>query len=166
MIEIRTAGAADADLIVRLVNELAAFEKAAPGEVRVTADDIRRFGFGERPLFECLIAALDGEPVGFALFFHNFSTWEGRPGLYLEDLFVAERARGRGVGIALLREVAAIAVARECARMDWAVLHWNPARAFYEKIGAVHKQDWLIYRLTGDALTTFAGDSDVPSSGR
>ncbi len=166
MIEIRTAGAADADLIVGLVNELAVFEKAAPGEVRVTADDIRRFGFGERPLFECLIASLDREPVGFALFFHNFSTWEGRPGLYLEDLFVAERARGRGVGIALLREVAALAVARDCARMDWAVLHWNPARAFYEKIGAVHKQDWLIYRLTGNALTAFAGDSDVPPGRR
>lgn len=158
MTVIRPATEADAELIVELINDLAAFEKAAPGEVRVTAADVREHGFGPRPVFEALIAEQDGAAAGFALFFHNFSTWEGRPGIYLEDLFVRPAHRGHGIGFALLREVARVAVERGCPRMDWAVLHWNPAREFYEKLGAVHKADWMLYRLAGDALAAL-GDA-------
>jgi GNAT superfamily N-acetyltransferase len=153
---LRNAVPADAELITRLIHELGRFEKAAPGEVKVTAEDVRRHGFGPRPIFETIIAEVDDKPVGFALIFHNFSTWEGRPGIYLEDLFVLESARGLGVGFALLRRVAEIAVERGCARMDFAVLDWNPARDFYEKLGAVHMSDWCLYRLTGDALARLA----------
>ena len=157
MITIRPATIDDAPLIVRFIRELGQFEKAAPHELKVTEDDVRRWGFGPEKVFEAIIAEQDGDPRGFAVFFRNYSTWEGRPGLYLEDLFVPERFRKQGIGLALLREVARIAVARGCPRVDWAVLTWNPAREFYRSIGAIELEEWRINRLTGDALVNFAG---------
>jgi GNAT superfamily N-acetyltransferase len=154
-IEIRLAEAADAELILELIQALAAFEHESD-KVVATADDLRRLGFGDRPAFECLIAACDGEPAGMALFFPNFSTWTGRQGLYLEDLFVHDWARGRGVGEALLRRLAAIALERDCARLDLWVLEWNPARRFYERLGIEHMAAWLPYRCAGDALQRLA----------
>ena len=113
--------------------------------------------FGERPAAEAVIAAAD-EPVGFALFFHNFSTWTGRRGLYLEDLYVAPAARGRGVGAALLRHLAGVALDRGCARLEWAVLDWNvDAIAFYRAMGALGQDEWTVLRVSGDALTRLAG---------
>lgn len=156
MVSIRPAVVEDAALIVRLIRELAAFEKARPEQVRVREEDVRRWGFGPERVFEALLAEENGEGLGFALFFRNYSTWEGQPGLYLEDLFVPERHRGRGIGFALLREVARTAVARGCPRVDWAVLDWNPAREFYRRIGAVELEEWRVCRLTGAALKELA----------
>jgi GNAT superfamily N-acetyltransferase len=146
----------DAERIVRYIRELAAYEKADPDELRVTPDDLRRYAFGPERCCETLIAELDGTPVGFALYFTNFSTWEGRPGLYVEDIYIEQSARGHGVGLALFRELADVAVARDCRRIDFWVLHWNPARDFYHRIGAVHMEDWLPYRIEGDALERLA----------
>jgi GNAT superfamily N-acetyltransferase len=152
---IREAAASDAETIVRLVRALADFEGLAH-EVRMTAADVLRDGFGPQPRFECLLAEIDGEAVGLALFFHNYSTFEGRPGLYVEDLYLAEAARGRGIGRQLLTRLAQIAIERECARLDLGVLHWNLARGFYERLGFVHRTGWLPYRLSGEALTRLA----------
>ena len=152
---IRLAGADDAGLILELIHALAAFENESD-KVEATVDDIRREGFGERPAFECLIAENDGRPAGFALFFHNFSTWTGKKGIYLEDLFVHDWARGRGVGEALLRRLAAIALERDCARLDLWVLEWNPARGFYERLCIAHMHEWLPYRCRGSDLQRLA----------
>jgi GNAT superfamily N-acetyltransferase len=152
---IREAAASDAETIVRLVRALADFEGLAH-EVRMTAADVLRDGFGPQPRFECLLAEIDGEAVGLALFFHNYSTFEGRPGLYVEDLYLAEAARGRGIGRQLLTRLAQIALERECARLDLGVLHWNPARGFYERLGFVHRTGWRPDRLSGEALTRLA----------
>jgi len=157
-IEIRPAEPADAETIVEFIVKLAEFEKADRSEVKVTAEDIRRHGFGERPAFECLIAELHERPVGFALFFTNFSTWEGRPGIYLEDLYVDEEVRGHRVGHALMAALARLAVERGGARLDFAVLDWNPARHFYSRVGAAHMQGWLPYRLTGEPLRALAAN--------
>jgi len=154
-ITIRAATAADAATIAHLIRELASFEGLLD-EVRVTADDIRRDGFGEHAYFECLLAEIDGKAVGFALFFHNYSTFEGRPGLYVEDLFVAEAARGLGVGHRLMARLARIALERKCARIDLWVLHWNPARAFYDRLGFQHMADWLPCRLSSDRMIELA----------
>ncbi|MGH7965300.1 MAG: GNAT family N-acetyltransferase, partial [Candidatus Binatia bacterium] len=137
---------------------LAAFERE-PDAVKATADDLLRDGFGEQPKFEVLIAELDSAPVGFALFFPTYSTWEGRPGMYLEDLFVAEQARGHDVGRKLMVALAAIAVARGCARLELAVLDWNPAQKFYRRLGMRHMQEWFPYRLTGEALQALAAEA-------
>jgi GNAT superfamily N-acetyltransferase len=152
---VRTAGPEDAGLILELVRELAVFERA-PDSVAATAEDYRRELASKHPSFGCLIAELDGRPAGFALFFHNYSTWTGRRGIYLEDLFVRDRARGRGVGRRLLVELARVAVARGCPRLELSVLDWNPARRFYEGLGFRWKHDWLGYRLDGDALAALA----------
>jgi GNAT superfamily N-acetyltransferase len=152
---VRTAGPEDAGLILELVRELAVFERA-PASVAATAEDYRRELASKHPSFGCLIAELDGRPAGFALFFHNYSTWTGRRGIYLEDLFVRDRARGRGVGRRLLVELARVAVARGCPRLELSVLDWNPARRFYEGLGFRWKHDWLGYRLDGDALAALA----------
>jgi GNAT superfamily N-acetyltransferase len=154
-IVIREAVERDAAAILRLIRELAEFEKLAH-EVRATEEDIRRDGFGPKRYFECLLAEADGEAVGFALFFHDYSTFEGRPGIYLEDLYVRENQRGRGIGRRLMARLAALAVARDCRRLDLSVLHWNPAREVYERLGFEHKKDWLPYRLTGEALKRLA----------
>ena len=157
-IEIREAEVGDAETILRLIGELAVFEKLSHA-ARADLEDILRDGFGERRYFECLLAERAGEPIGFALFFPNYSTFEGRPGLYLEDLYVSERARGLGVGRMLLARLAAITVERGWRRLDLQVLHWNPARDFYHRLGMTHNEDWLPYRLSGDALARLASEA-------
>ncbi len=155
-VAIRAAAAADVPLVLRFVRALAEYENEAD---KVAVDDasMREALFGARPAAECVIAELDGKAVGFALFFHNFSTWVGRSGIYLEDLYVDPEARGAGVGKALLRHVAGLAVDRRCERFEWAVLDWNaPAIGFYKSLGAVPLDEWTVYRLTGDALEKVA----------
>ena len=152
---IRPATPADVETILGFIKGLAAFE-GEPDAVKTTPDDLLRDGFGEHPKFEVLIAELDSEPMGFALFFPTYSTWEGHPGIYLEDLFVAEPARGQGLGRKLMAALAAIAVARGYPRLELSVLHWNPAREFYHHLGVAHMQEWLPYRLSGKALQVLA----------
>jgi GNAT superfamily N-acetyltransferase len=150
-ITIRAAVAADVPIILDLIRGLAAYERA-PEEVTISEAELLRDGFGERPLYECLIAELDGAAVGMALFFPIYSTWKG-PSIHLEDLFVLPSARGRGIGKALLKRVAAIAAERGCARLQWDVLDWNqPAIDFYQSLGAKFMDEWRIMRVTGDAL--------------
>jgi GNAT superfamily N-acetyltransferase len=154
---IRPAQPADAPLILTFIRELAAYEKLAH---EVVADEaaIAETLFGSKPSAEVVIAELANEPVGFALFFTNYSTFLGRPGIYLEDLFVRPDARGHGAGHALLSHLAKLAVDRSCGRLEWAVLDWNkPAIGFYEKLGATPRSEWTTYRLSGDALTALAG---------
>jgi GNAT superfamily N-acetyltransferase len=154
-----TASRADIPLIRRFILELAEYERARPGEAPVTEKDLEETLFGERPAAEVLIAYLEDEPAGFALFFHNYSTWLGKRGIYLEDLFVRPAFRKHGVGFALLRELARIAVERDCGRLDWSVLNWNElAINFYKQIGAKHMDEWSTFRLTGDALARVARD--------
>jgi len=147
----------DIPLIRELILELAKYERALPGEAPVTEKALADTLFGERPAAEVLIAYLGDEPAGFALFFHNYSTWLGKRGIYLEDLFVRPSARKHGVGFALLRQLARIALERDCGRVDWSVLTWNElAISFYKRIGARHMDDWTTFRLTGDALARIA----------
>ena len=159
-IRIRWAVESDAALIVRFVRQLAVYEKEPAENVRITEADVRRDGFGASPRFEALIAELDGEPAGFALFFPNYSTWEGRPGLYIEDIFVEERARKSGIGRALIAAIAKIARARGCVRVDLQVLDWNPARGFYQRIWMEHRDDWCSYRIAEEDLTRLASEVD------
>lgn len=148
-VHIRPAGEGDVPVILSLIRALAEFEKARPEDLPVDEVTLRDSLFGARPAAEVLLAEVDGETAGFALFFHNFSTWQGRHGLYLEDLFVRPGMRGRGIGKALLAELARIAAERGCARMEWAVLDWNtPAIDFYKSLGAVPMDEWTIFRLT------------------
>ena len=157
-ITIRTAVAADAGVILRFIRALAEYEKLSHMVV-ATEQSLREQLFGAKPAAESLIASLDGEDVGFALFFSSFSTFLGKAGIYLEDLFVLPTARGKGVGRALLAEVARIATARNGGRLEWAVLDWNePAIGFYKKLGAVPMDEWTTYRVTGDALKRLADD--------
>ncbi|MBL8947380.1 MAG: GNAT family N-acetyltransferase [Myxococcales bacterium] len=154
----RTATTEDAATILRFIRELAVYERE-PDAVEVTLDTLREQLASPRPPFECVIAELAAEPVGFALFFANYSTWRGRAGLYLEDLYVTPEARGAGVGKALLRHLAALAVARGCVRMEWSVLDWNaPAIGFYDSIGAAPMSQWTVYRLADAELRAFASD--------
>ncbi len=156
-IRIRSATRDDVPVIAELIRGLARYEKLEH-EVVMTEDLISAGLFGERPYAEVVLAVDEDRPVGFALFFHNFSTFLGRPGIYLEDLFVDPRSRGSGVGRALLQHLARIAIDRGCGRLEWAVLDWNrDAIAFYERLGAKPLSDWTVYRLTGEALTTLAG---------
>ena len=149
-IRVREATPGDAAAILGFIKGLAAFEGEPETTVKTSESDIRRHGFGAERHFETLIAELDGGPVGFALFYPNYSTWEGRPGLYLEDLFVDEQVRGRGVGQALMLRLREIAEERGWGRLDLAVLDWNPAREFYQRLGMRHEREWLIYRLEVD----------------
>ena len=160
MHSIRPATPADIPLILDLIRALAACERE-PDAVKTTEADLLRDGFGEHPCFECLIAEnRDGEQpeaAGFALYFYNYSTWKGRPGLFLEDLFVWPEYRGKGIGKALLLHLAKIAVAENCGRYEWNVLDWNtPAIEFYESLGAVRMSEWLPMRVDGDALLELA----------
>ena len=158
-VRIRSALPADVPLILTLIRELAEYEKLAH-QVVATEADIRSSLFGLRPAAECLIAELDGAPAGFALFFHNFSTFLGKPGIYLEDLYVKPELRGKGVGRKLLAHLAALALNRGCGRFEWAVLDWNePAIGFYRSIGARMLDDWKINRLTGEALERLAAEA-------
>jgi GNAT superfamily N-acetyltransferase len=156
-IVIRPAAATDAATILALVRELAAYEKLAH-EAVATEDMIARGLFGPRPYAEALIAELKGSAVGFALYFHTFSTFVGKPGLYLEDIYVRPAHRRQGIGLLLLRELAKIALARDCGRMEWAVLNWNePARQFYRtKLGARAMSEWTVERLDRARLKTLA----------
>jgi GNAT superfamily N-acetyltransferase len=154
-IAIRFATAADAGLLLRFIRELAAFERA-PDAVVATEADLLRHGFGPQPQFEAILAFLDGEPAGAALFHSRFSTWLGQPGLYLEDLYVAETARGHGVGRRLLARLARVAVERGWGRIDFHVLEWNPARRFYERLGMSHHAEWLRYGADEAALKRLA----------
>ncbi|MBD3585106.1 GNAT family N-acetyltransferase [Salinimonas sp. HHU 13199] len=154
---IRPAEQADASLILNFIIELARYEKAED-EVEASEQDIRNTLFGDNATSHCLICESDdGHPVGFAVYFYNYSTWQGQNGLYLEDLFVSTDERGKGAGTALLKFLAQHAIEHNCGRFEWSVLDWNkPAIDFYESIGAKPKSEWLGYRLSGDALTKFA----------
>jgi GNAT superfamily N-acetyltransferase len=156
-VTVRMGERADVPLIAELIHGLAVYERLED-EVQTTPERLEKTLFGARRYAEVLIAEEDGgEPVGFALFFHNYSTFLARPGIYLEDLFVRESHRGRGAGKALLVKLAAIAVERDCGRLEWAVLDWNKdAIGFYERLGARPNSDWTVYRLTGDALAGLA----------
>lgn len=161
---IRPATPADVALILTFIRALAAYERE-PDAVMATEDDLLRHGFGENPYYHCLIAEWDAKPAGFALYFFDYSTWLGRPGLYLEDVFVYPEFRGRGIGKALLQELAGIALERGCARMKWEVLDWNtPAIDFYRAMGAELQTEWLNVRLSGEALRRLAGISELPPS--
>lgn len=155
-VSIRLAEARDAGTIVRLVRELAAYERLLD-RVEITEADVLRDGFGERPVFGCLLAEADDEPVGFALFYWSYSTFQGRPGIFLEDLFVEDAARGRGIGEALMVRLAGVALERGGGRLELRALTWNPARTFYERIGMAELDGWLSYRLEGEALRSLAG---------
>ena len=151
-ISIRPATAADLPLIAQLIRDLAEYERLAH-EVRFDDQVLAAKLFGPRPYAEVVIGEIDGVAQGFALFFHNFSTFEGRPGIYLEDLFVRPEARGSGLGKALLSHLAALAVERDCARLEWWVLDWNePAIGFYKKLGARFMDEWTVMRVDGEAL--------------
>ena len=150
--EVRAAEPADAELICSLIEALAEYERARPA-VRATPRALREALFGPEPQAEALVAELDGQPAGFALFFSTFSTWECRPGIWIEDLYVVERHRRVGVGRALFRAVAQVAHERGCGRLEWAALNWNePALRFYERRGGRRLDDWITYRLDGPAL--------------
>ena len=158
-IDIRPATSHDVPLIVAFIRELAEYEKLSH-EMVATEGQIASALFGERPLAEVVIASLDGAPQGFALFFPNYSTFLGRPGLYLEDLFVRPGARGAGLGRELLKHLARVAVERGWGRLEFSVLDWNePSIAFYKKMGATPMDEWTVFRVTGDALKQLAKNS-------
>ncbi len=155
-VRIRFATVDDVSLILTLIRGLAEYERLA-SEAVVTAADIRGSLFGERPQAEVLIAEVGDDAAGFALFFHNYSTFLGRRGLYLEDLFVFPTHRGRGIGRALMARLAQLAIERNCGRFEWWVLDWNEsAIRFYESLGARAMSDWTVYRLTGEPLARLA----------
>jgi GNAT superfamily N-acetyltransferase len=156
-LEIRLARETDLPVIVSLIQALADYEKAAPGAVPVTETGLREMLFGSSPAAEVLLACMGAEVAGYAIFFHNFSSWRGRRGLYLEDLFVRPEWRRCGIGKAIMRELAKIALERSCVRMEWLVLDWNkPAIDFYCSLGAKPLAEWTTFRLAGADLQTLA----------
>jgi GNAT superfamily N-acetyltransferase len=158
-ITIRPASRADVPVVLQFIRDLAHYERLEH-EVCASEAELTEALFGDRRYAEVVLACSGGTPVGFALFFHNFSTFKGRPGIYLEDLYVRPQARGRGVGKRLLAHLARIAVERRCARLEWAVLDWNePSIGFYRSLGAVAMDEWTVFRLTGDALALVAGSA-------
>jgi GNAT superfamily N-acetyltransferase len=160
MLSLRPAVPNDAELIVQYIRELAEFERE-PEKAVVTQADILRYAFSDQPLVKATMAAWDGEPAGFALWFLNFSTWEGKPGIYLEDLFVRPTFRSRGIGKALLKHLATIAVEEGWTRFVWQVLDWNtPALEFYEAHGAKVMRSWLTCRVEGEAIAELAEMAD------
>lgn len=155
-LDIRPASPADIPEILAFIRELAEYERA-PEQAVAKPDDLLRDGWGKEPKFRVVIAEWQGAAAGFALFFYNYSTWQGRPGLYLEDLFVRPAFRGKGIGKALLVHLADIAVRENCGRFQWQVLDWNtPSIDFYKSLGAVVMQEWLTMRVEGDALEKLA----------
>lgn len=159
-VTIRPATTGDTDRIIELIRGLAEYEKA-PEQAVATAQDIDKALFQANPRVHALMSDIDGRSIGFALYFFNFSTWTGKSGVYLEDLFVEPAFRGHGAGKALLKEIARIAVSNDCARFEWSVLDWNePAIKFYEAFGARPQTEWVGYRLTGQALRDFANSPD------
>jgi GNAT superfamily N-acetyltransferase len=164
-ITIRPAAAPEAPIILDFIRRLAQYERLEH-EVVVTEEELRSTLFGPRPYAEVVFACAGDRPLGFALFFHNYSTFRGRPGIYLEDLFVLPEARGRGIGRRLLAWLARTAVERGCARLEWAVLDWNePAISFYRSLGAIPMDEWTVFRVTGDALTALASGGVQPNPG-
>jgi GNAT superfamily N-acetyltransferase len=158
-LRLRPAGASDVGLILELIRELAGFERLSH-EVVADAAALRRHLFGERPAAEVLIAEVSDAPAGFALYFPTFSTFVGKPGLYLEDLFIRPAYRGRGIGRAVLIHLSRLAVERGCGRLEWSVLDWNErAIGFYRELGARPMSDWTVFRLDGEALETLASAS-------
>ena len=158
-ITIRPATEQEVPLISDFIRDLARYERLEH-EMVATEEGLRKTLFGERRYAEVVFACVGADPVGFALFFHNYSTFLGKPGIYLEDLFVRPEARGRGIGKRLLAWLAQATVERDCGRLEWSVLDWNePSIGFYRSLGAELKDEWQIFRLTGDALQTLAGES-------
>jgi len=156
MLTLRPATPSDVPAILGFIRELALYERE-PDAVLTTEADLLRDGFTEPRRFHCLMAEWDATPVGFALYFYNYSTWEGRPGIYLEDLYVQPAQRGKGIGKSILTRLAAIAVEEDCARFEWSVLDWNqPAIDFYHSMGAVMKSEWRGMRVDGEALKNLA----------
>ncbi len=156
ILSIRPATRADLPLIAQFIRDLAEYERLSH-EVRFDVATLGDRLFGARPYAEVLIGEIDGEPQGFALFFHNLSTFEGKPGVFLEDLFVRPESRGSGLGKALLKRLAAIAIERDCARLEWSVLDWNdPAIQFYKSLGAKPMDAWTIFRVDGSVLADLA----------
>jgi GNAT superfamily N-acetyltransferase len=156
-IRIARATEAEVPVILEMIRGLAEYEKLAH-LVSATEDQLRRTLFGPQPAAEVLLAQSDGEWIGFALFFPNYSTFRAQPGIYLEDLYVKPHARGKGAGLALFKAMVRLAVERGCGRVEWSVLDWNePSIDFYRKLGAVALDEWTTFRLTGDSLTTLAG---------
>lgn len=157
---IRAATPDDVPQILAFIRALAAYERA-PDEVTATEAGLLRHGFGSNPFYFCLIAEQDGQPAGFALYFFNYSTWMGQPGIYLEDLFVLPELRGLGIGKALLKRVAAVAVEKGCQRLQWEVLDWNtPAIDFYRAMGAEFLDEWRNVRVSGEAIKRLAGEAE------
>jgi GNAT superfamily N-acetyltransferase len=160
-VQIRPARVEDVPVILQLIHDLAAYERA-PDEVHATEEQLVEVLFGEKPAAEVLLAFEEESPVGFAVYFHNFSTWLGRAGLYLEDLFVKPEKRGKGYGRALLIELAKIARDRGCGRMEWAVLDWNePAIEFYRSLGAKPMHEWTVFRLTREEIGKLANSEHL-----
>jgi GNAT superfamily N-acetyltransferase len=156
MLHLRPAQSTDVPLILAFIQELAAYEKLSHACV-ATAEDLHHHLFGEKPKAEVTLAEWDGAPAGFALYFHNFSTFLAKPGIFLEDLFVRPEYRGKGIGKSLLIHLARLAQLRGCGRLEWNVLDWNtPSIQFYESLGAVPMSDWTGYRVTGEALDALA----------
>lgn len=155
-VTVRLAAPEDAERVFAHISELADYERE-PEAVATTPELLRQQMSADHPPFECLLADVEGEPAGFAMFFHNYSSWTGRRGLYLEDVFIRPDFRRAGVGMALMTRLAKIAVERDCARFEWVVLTWNEmALGFYEKIGAERMEEWRLFRLSGDALQRLA----------
>lgn len=155
-ITIRQARPEDASAIYNMIYELAVYEKA-PEEVVTTPDEIRETLFGDSSKTEALVCEIEGKTVGYAVFFTSYSTWLGRNGIYMEDLYISPEYRGKGAGSALLKKIAQYAVERQCGRLEWSVLDWNqPAIDFYLSIGALPQTEWVRYRLDGEALVNFA----------
>jgi len=155
-LSVRAVREDEVELVLAFIRELAEYERLAH-EVRATADDIRAALFGTRPYAEAVIGCVEGQACGFALFFHNFSTFVGKPGLYLEDLYVRPGARGRGLGSYMLAWLARLALERGCGRFEWAVLDWNePALKVYRSLGARAANEWTLHRITGEALVQLA----------
>ena len=160
MIHLRPAVSDDVPLILRFIRELAEYERAPEAAV-ATEEDLLRDGFGATPRFHVLIAECQGVPAGFAFYFFQYSTWTGRPVLYLEDLFVTPSHRGKGIGVELMKRLAREAVANDCLRFQWSVLDWNaPSIAFYESLGAKVQRDWLAVRIDGGALQMLAASGE------
>jgi GNAT superfamily N-acetyltransferase len=160
---IRPANRADVGVILTFIRALAVYERE-PDAAKATEDDLLRDGFGDNPYFQCLIAEQDGVPAGFAFYFFDYSTWLGKPGIYLEDLFVHPEFRGLGIGKALLQRVAAIAVEKNCGRLKWQVLDWNtPAINFYTAMGAEFMDTWRNVRVSGESLQRLAESTADPA---
>jgi GNAT superfamily N-acetyltransferase len=164
MLSIRPATPADTRLILDFIRDLAEYERAPECAVATEAD-LLRDGFGPNPKFQCVIASWENSPAGFALYFYNYSTWQGRPGLYLEDLFVRVEYRGKGIGKALVIYLAQVAVQENCGRFQWAVLDWNtPSIKFYESLGAKILKEWLTMRVEGEDIAKLAKEPSALSN--